>query len=338
MKITRILIYAAVLLFGLLLVQRVSSLNASTDDLVNLAGQFVPLLMLMVAGIITYQARIRGASQGLALGIPLAIQVIIAFGLVDPGFKRLVFLFMLVPMVVVCGLLVMLVKPPRQKAVPKPVQIPPPVPSVPPEATPSNNLPTGGRWRQWPALHWGLTLLAVSLTARLLPAGMLYGETKWAVLNAVLKIIYSIVVSAGLWVGLPLTIVGLLKQGGLNFSSKRSNAILPTAGEPPTPTASLPSKPKTSLFLGWCLLLLGLAGLAWFPRQIIERKSSYVLSGYEEYTLQDNLRAMGPMVLLSLLFAIIGLGVIWRWRWANGITLLVGFVLILLASIALQHL
>ena len=46
LKITRLLLYATVLLFGLLLVQRASSLNASTDDLVNLAGQFVPVLML----------------------------------------------------------------------------------------------------------------------------------------------------------------------------------------------------------------------------------------------------------------------------------------------------
>lgn len=62
MKITRILLYAAVLLFGLLLVQNVSSRDATTDDLATLAGQFAPLLVLFVAGIITYQARIRGAS------------------------------------------------------------------------------------------------------------------------------------------------------------------------------------------------------------------------------------------------------------------------------------
>ncbi len=102
MKMPRILVYAAVLLSGLLLVQRVSSRDASTDDLVNQAGQFVPVLMLVVAGIITYQARLRGASQGLALGIPLAIQVIIAFGLVEPGSGRVFLLMMLVPMVAVC--------------------------------------------------------------------------------------------------------------------------------------------------------------------------------------------------------------------------------------------
>jgi len=336
MKITRILLYAAALLFGLLLVQRASSRDASTDDLANLAGQFLPLLILIFAAIITYQARMRGASKGLALGIPLAIQAIIAFGLVGPGFGRLILLFMLVPMMVVCGLLVMLVKPRGQKAVPKPAQIPPPVPSVPPEAMPTGNPPTGGRWRQWPALQWGLTLLAVSLTAQLLPAGMLYGETKWAVLNAVLGFVYFIVVSAGLWVGLPLTILGLLKQGGLLFPAKRPNAIQPSFGEPPPPLASLPSKPKTNMFLGWFLLLLGLAGLAWFPYQIIERRVSYGLFGREEYTIQENLRSMGPMVLLSLVFAIIGLGVIWRWRWGNGMALVVGLVLFLLALIALN--
>ena len=336
MKITRIILYAAVLVFGLLLVQTVSSRDASTDDLANLAGQFVPLLILIVAGIITYQARIRGASKGLALGIPLAIQAIIAFGLAAPGFGRLVFVFMLVPMVVVCGLLVMLVKPRGLKAVPKPAQIPSPVPSLLPEAMPTGNPPTGGRWRQWPALQWGLTLLAVSLTAQLLPAGMLYVETKWAVLNAVLGFVYLIVVRGGLWVGLPLTILGLLKQGGLNFSAKRPNAIQPTADEPPTPLASPPSQPKTNRFPGWFSLLLGLAGLAWFPYQIIERRASYGLLGYEEYTIQDNLRSMGPMVLLSLLFAIIGLGTICRWRWANGMALLVGLVLIALALIALN--
>ncbi len=239
-------------------------------------------------------------------------------------------------MVVICGLLVMLVKPRGQKAVPKPAQIPSPVPSVPPEAMPTGNPPTGGRWRQWPALQWGLTLLAVSLTAQLLPAGMLSGETKWAVLNAVLGFAYFIVVRAGLWVGLVLTIFGLLKQGGLISPSKRANAKQPAVGEPSPPCESLPSKPKTNQFLGWCLLLLGLAGLAWFPYQIIERRASYGLLGYEEYTIQDNLRSMGPMVLLSLLFAVIGLGVIWRWRWANGLALLVGFVLIALALLALN--
>lgn len=336
MKITRILVYAAVLLFGLLVVQRVSSLDASTEDLVNQAGQFVPVLMLIVAGIITYQARIRGASQGLAFGIPLAIQVIIAFGLVGPGFGRLVFVFMLVPMVAVCGLLAMWVKPRGQKAVPKPVPTPSPVPSVPPEAVPAGKPPTGGWWRDWSALQWGLTLLAVSLTARLLPLGMLHGATKWAALNAVLGFVYFIVVSAGLWVGIGLTIVGLLKQGGLLFPAMRPKAIQPAANQPPPPLASLPSKPKTNMFLGWCLLLLGLAGLAWFPYQIMERRARHGWFGYVEYTVQDNLRTLVPMVLLSLLFAIIGLGVIWRWRWANGITFLVGFVLILLVVIALS--
>ena len=335
MKITRILVYAAVLLFGLLLVQRVSSLDASTDDWVNQVGQFVPVLMLVVAGMITYQARLRGASQGLALGIPLAIQVIIAFGLVGPGFDRAFLVMMLIPMVAVCGLLVMLVKPRGQKALPKAAQIPSPVPSVPPEAMPTDNPPTGGWWRQWSALQWGLTVLAVSLTARLLPLGMLYGATKWAALNAVLGFVYFIVVSAGLWVGIGLTIVGLLKQGGLFFPAQRPNAIQPTAGESSPPLANLPSKRKTNMFLGWCLLLLGLAGLAWFPYQIMQRRVSYGLFGREEYTVQDNLRTLVPMVLLSLLFAVMGLGVIWRWRWANGITFLVGFVLILLVVIGL---
>jgi hypothetical protein len=330
MKVTRILAYAAALLFGLLLVQRVTSIDGSTEDLLNQAGQFLPLLILFAAGIITYQARIRGASEGLAMGIPLAIQAIIALALVGPGFGRLILVFMLVPMVVVCGLLVMLVKPRGQKAVSKPA------PSVPPEAMPTGNPPTGGPWRQGSALQWGLTLLAVSLTARLLPAGMLPGATQWAVLNAVLGFVHFIVVSAGLWVGLALTILGLLKRGGLIFPAMRPHANPPTAGQPPPPPASLPSKPKTNMFLGWCLLLLGLAGLAWFPYQIIDRRARYGLFGYEEYTIQDNLRTMGPMVLLSLLFAFIGLGVIWRWRWANGVALLVGFVLVLLVLIALN--
>lgn len=336
MKIARILVYAAVLLLGLLLVQRVSSLDASTEDLVNQAGQFLPLLMLIVAGTITYQARIRGASQGLAFGIPLAIQAIIAFALVEPGFGRVFFVLMLVPMIVICGLLVMVVKPRGEKAVPKPVELPPPLPSIPPEEVmPTGNLPTGERWRQGTALQWGLTLLAVSLTARLLPAGILHGETKWALFNAVLRVVDLIVVGGGLWVGLGLTIFGLLKQGGLIFPALRPNAIQATAGEPSLPRASLPPKPKTNLFLGWYLWLLGLAGLAWFPSHIMERRSRHGWFGYEEFTVQDNLRTLGPLVLLSLLFALIGLGVIWRWRWANGITLFVGFVIILLVSIGL---
>jgi len=334
MKITRLLLYAVVLLFGLLLVQRASSLDASTDDLVNLAGQCVPVLMLIVAGIITYQARIRGASQGLAFGIPLAIQALIAFGLVGPGLNRLVLVFMLIPMVVVCGALVMLVKPRSQNAVPQPAQIPAPVPGVPLEARPTGTPPTGGRWRSWSALQWGLILLAVSVTAHLLPAWMTDVKTKWAVLNTVLRFIH-ILVGAGFWVGLVLTIFGLLKQGGLIAPSKRPNANLPAVGEPPPPGESLPSKPKTNVFLGWFLLLLGLAGLAWFPYQIIERRVSYGLFGRDEYTIQDNLRTLGPLVLLSLCFAIIGLGVIRRWRWGNGRALLVGLVLLLLALIAL---
>lgn len=336
MKNARFLIYAAVLLFGVLLVQRVSTRDASTDDLSNLAGQFVPLLILIVAGIITYQARIRGASQGLAFGIPLAIQAIIAFGLVEAGLGRVFLLLMLVPMVVVCGLLVMLVKPRGKKAVPKPVEIPPSLPSVPPEeAMPAGNPPTGGWWRRWSALQWGLILFAVGLTAHLLPLGMLVGQTRWAVLNLVLRYVQVIVVDVGFLVGLPLVMFGLLVQGRLNFPGKHPNAIQPTAGEPSPPLASLPPKPKTNPFVGWCMLLPGLAGLAWFPYQIIERKSRYGWFGYEEYTLQDNLRTMGPLVLVSLLFAIIGLGVIWRRRWANGITLFVGFVIILLVSIGL---
>lgn len=212
MKATRLFIYAAVLLFGLLLVKRASSLNGSTDDLANLAGQFVPLLILCVAGIITYQARIRGASQGLAFGIPLAIQAIIAFGLVGPGLGRLVFLFMLVPMVVVCGLVVMLVKPRGQKAVPKPAQNPSPERNVT-----SSAMPTG----------------------------------------------------------------------------------------------------KPNRLAGWVMMVLGGLGIYYFMNIILYRRHSYGLLGEEDYTLEDNIRSVGRLVLISIFFMITGLGVICGWRWVK---------------------
>ena len=52
--------------------------------------------------------------------------------------------------------------------------------------------------------------------------------------------------------------------------------------------------------------------------------------GYREYTIQDNLRSIGPMALLSLHFVIMGIGRICRQRWANRPAMLIGCVIVFL--------
>ena len=97
---------------------------------------------------------------------------------------------------------------------------------------------------------------------------------------------------------------------------------------PPVVDQDCKSQPQASIFPGLFLLLLGIAGLAWFPYQIMNHRSSYGLLGYREYTIQDYLRSIGPMALLSLHFVIMGIGRICRQRWANRPAMLIGCVIV----------
>ena len=100
---------------------------------------------------------------------------------------------------------------------------------------------------------------------------------------------------------------------------------------------SLPRRGReTNPILGWLLLLLGLAGAVWFSHKIATRRTVYGWLGPEEFTLEDNLRTMGPIVLLSLYLAILGLGVIRRWRWAGIPALVLGFVILFVILVALN--
>jgi len=117
MKITRIFLNAVILILGLFIIQRVydstlsSSGNSDADVVGEAVGQFVLPVILVVAGGITYWARRRGASQGVAFAIPLLIQLCVACTLIEQGFVRRFLVMTVTPMIVVCGLIAMLVKP-----------------------------------------------------------------------------------------------------------------------------------------------------------------------------------------------------------------------------------
>lgn len=62
---------------------------------------------------------------------------------------------------------------------------------------------------------------------------------------------------------------------------------------------------------------------------ILTRTVSYGLLGREDYTIADNVRICGGLILVSLFFAIAGVGVLRRWRWVRVWVLVITTIAIL---------
>ncbi|MCX6896612.1 MAG: hypothetical protein NTZ16_14195 [Verrucomicrobia bacterium] len=98
----------------------------SDQPLAEAAGQFLLPAMLVVAGCITYCVRRCGASQMKAFGLPLLIQLLLTGGFFIANRVHrdvvhmfpiwIVFAVTLVPMVVVCGITALIIKPADDKA------------------------------------------------------------------------------------------------------------------------------------------------------------------------------------------------------------------------------
>jgi hypothetical protein len=106
---------------------RLTAITEHSDQpLAETAGQFILPAMLVVAGGITYWTRRCGATPKQAFGLPILIQLLLVAGLfISNRVHRdvvhmfpiwVVFAAALVPMVVVCGITALVVKPADGKA------------------------------------------------------------------------------------------------------------------------------------------------------------------------------------------------------------------------------
>ena len=85
---------------------------------------------------------------------------------------------------------------------------------------------------------------------------------------------------------------------------------------------------------GWLLIIAGVTGAGHYYNLILTRKSSYSMMGpATTYTLQDNLRSIGPVVLLCLFTALVGVGVLRRWRWVRTAAWLLSIIVVLILGI-----
>ena len=65
------------------------------------------------------------------------------------------------------------------------------------------------------------------------------------------------------------------------------------------------------------MMLIGLIGMAYYSYWLVNRKHCYGIFGEEEYTLQDNIRDLGRLVMMAFIFFLAGIGVLRRWRWVK---------------------
>jgi len=268
----RIAIYLSVLLAGVVVTRFAGeALDKDPEALARLGAQLLPLAMLAVAGTTTFQLRRRGFAQGFAFWIPISIYLLIVLGFwyhhrISPDLRSMipawaVLALLCIPMVAVCGLLALLVRP-RTPQIACVTEIQP-AEANQRQPQPPNDPPEPVEMAgETPCLSPEATLVSGSLPAR---------------------------------------------------------------------------SRETHPLLGWFLLLLGVAGAAWFSHKIATRRIVYSWFGPQEFTLEDNLRAMGPIVLFLVYLVIFGVGVIRRWRWVGIPSLVLGFMAMFILLVALNR-